>query len=93
MFERVWKKMPLYLVLAVPAALGCIHVLGTGWGLVAGLVARSPVGGRWPGRWPAAGSVAVGPIGGCWPDQWRVDRTVVRGTTGGQWLDRWPLAR
>ena len=38
--ERVWRKLPLYLLLAGPAAVGCIHVLGSGWGLLAAVVAN-----------------------------------------------------
>ena len=38
--NRVVAKMPLYLVLAGPAAVGCIWVLGTEWGVVVGVVAN-----------------------------------------------------
>jgi hypothetical protein len=38
--ERVVKKLPLYLLLAVPAGFGCVYVLGPEWGLLAGVVAN-----------------------------------------------------
>jgi hypothetical protein len=38
--ERVMKKLPLYLLLGVPAGYACIQVLGHGWGLLAGVVAN-----------------------------------------------------
>jgi len=38
--ERVIKKLPLYLLLALPAGYACVHFLGDGWGSVAGLVAN-----------------------------------------------------
>ena len=37
---RVWKRLPLYLLLALPAGFGCVHFLGNEWGLVVGCVAN-----------------------------------------------------
>ena len=37
---RVWKKLPLYLLLAMPASYGCVHILGHEWGLLVGVVAN-----------------------------------------------------
>lgn len=40
LFDRVMKKLPLYLLLAVPAAVGSIWVLGNEVGLVVALIAN-----------------------------------------------------
>jgi len=38
--ERIWKKLPLYLLLGLPAGYACVHFLGDGWGVAGGLVAN-----------------------------------------------------
>jgi len=38
--DRVSKKLPLYLLLALPAGYACLHFLGDGWGFAMGMVAN-----------------------------------------------------